>query len=234
MPAREEVAQDAAVAGELAVIIRRAFPHAQRGEMRRIESAGIPLVHRIVRDAVDADLAVAPALRAGPFDALIDILRLARRPHVEFARRAPGAARVDAHAGIAVRHPFLRIDQFPILILVARSLQNIGRRFDHAAPLARIALLERQPLGVGAVAQNDRIFSTADRPVDIGAQHDAVVHADGRVPIDLHIVADFALGLVHRHVPLRRQWTALRAVSFDGIGVGGIGAHIDAAFPFSS
>jgi hypothetical protein len=74
---------------------------------------------------------------------LIEILRLARRPHVEVARRATGATRVDAHAGITVRHPFLRIDQLPVLILVARAFQHLGRRLDEALPIALVAFLER-------------------------------------------------------------------------------------------
>src|SRR5439155_2040166 len=99
------------------------------------EGADLPLVHSVIRDAVDADLAVAPGLRAGPLDALIEILRLARRPHVEIAGRTPGATRVDAHAGIAVRHPLLRIDQLPVLILVARALEHLGRGLDQACPV---------------------------------------------------------------------------------------------------
>ena len=191
MPAVEKVAQDAAVAAELAIIVRRAFPDAQGGEMRRLERADRPLVHRVVGNAVDADLAVAPGLRAGPFDALIEVLGLARRPHVEHARRAAGAARVDAQADIAVRHPFLRIDQLPVLILVARAFEHFRRRFGEPRPVALVAFLERKALGIGAVAQDHRIFAVAERAKHVGAQHHAVVHCDRRVPIDLHAVANF-------------------------------------------
>ena len=144
IPARQEVGEDAAVAAELAVIVGRAFPDAQRGEMRRVERGHLPLVHGVIGDAVHADLAVAPGLRAGPLDAVVEVLRLARRPHVEIAGRAAGAARVDAHAGIAVRHPFLRIDQLPVLVLVARALQHLGRGLGQARPVALVAFLERR------------------------------------------------------------------------------------------
>ena len=174
------------MAAELAVIVRRTLPDAQRGEMRRLERADLPLVHRVVGDAVDADLAVAPRLRAGPLDASVEVLRLARRPDVEVTRRAPGAARVDAHADIAVRHPFLRIDQLPVLIPVARALQHLGRGLGEARPVALVAFLERQPLGIGPIAENDRVPAVARGPKHIGAQHDAVVHRDRGVPIDLH------------------------------------------------
>ena len=196
IPARQEVGENAAMTAQLAVIVGRAFPDAQRGEMRRIERRDLPLVHGVVGDAVDADLAVAPGLRAGPFDALIEILRLARRPDVEMAGRTPGAARVDAHAGIAVRHPFLRIDQFPVLIFVARALQHLGRGLGQARPVALVAFLERQPLGVGPVAENDRMLRRPRRPEHVGAQDDAVIHGDRRVPIDLH-AAQAATRLVH-------------------------------------
>src|ERR1019366_7699777 len=86
IPTVEKIAQDSAVAGELAVIVGRAFPDAQRGEVRRSERARVPLVHGVIGDTVDADLTIAPALRAGPFDAFVNILSLARRPYVEIAR----------------------------------------------------------------------------------------------------------------------------------------------------
>src|SRR4029077_5280989 len=102
----------------------------------------LPLVHRVIGNAVDADLAVAPGLRARPFDALIEILRFARRPHIEITWRAPCATRVDAHTDIAVRHPFLRIDELPVLISVARSIQHFWCSLDQARPVALVALLE--------------------------------------------------------------------------------------------
>ena len=196
IPARQEVGENPTVTAELAVIVGRAFPDAQRGEMRRAERGHLPLVHGVIGDAVDADFAVAPGLRAGPLDAPIEILRLAWRPHVEMAGRTPGAARVDAHAGIAVRHPFLRIDQFPVLIFVARPLQHLGRGLGQARPIALVAFLERQPLGVWPVAENDRMLPRSLRPEHIGPQHHAVVHGDRRVPIDLHAVSA-ATRLVH-------------------------------------
>ena len=112
------------MAAKLAVIVGRAFPDAQRREMRRPQRRHVPLVHGVVGNAVDADLAVAPGLRARPLDAVVEVLGLARRPHVEIAGRAAGAARIDAHDRVAVRHPFLRIDQLPVLVLVARALRR--------------------------------------------------------------------------------------------------------------
>src|ERR1700733_7644899 len=90
MPAIEKIAENAAVVAELAIVIGRAFPDAQSGEMRRGEGGDRPLVHRVIGNAVDADLAVAPRLGARPFDALIEIHGFARRPHVEHARGTAG------------------------------------------------------------------------------------------------------------------------------------------------
>ena len=176
---------------QLAVIIGRAFPDAQGGKMRRLERADRPLIHRVIGDAVDADFAVAPRLRARPFDALIKILRFARRPDVEEPGRSSGAARIDTQTDIAVRHPFLRIDQFPVLIFVARTLQHLGRRFDEPRPIALVAFLERQSLGVRPVTENDRIPAFGDGTEHVGAQHHAVIHRDRRVPIDPHMCRGF-------------------------------------------
>src|SRR5262249_4430527 len=85
VPARQKVRENATVTAQLPIIIGRALPDAESGKVPRPERPGLPLVHRIIGDAVDADPAAAPGLRARPFDALIEILRFARRPHIESA-----------------------------------------------------------------------------------------------------------------------------------------------------
>ena len=120
-----------------------------------------------------------------------DVLGLARRPCFQIARRAAGAARIHPHADVAVRHPLLRVEQLPVLVLVAGAFEHVRRGLDDPQPLALVALLHRQALGVGPVAQDHRIFAVGDRPEHVGAQHDAVVHLDRGIPIDLHSVADF-------------------------------------------
>jgi hypothetical protein len=60
MPAVEKIAQDAAVPAQLPVIVARAFPDAHRRQVRRLKRADIPLVHRVIGNAVDADLSIAP------------------------------------------------------------------------------------------------------------------------------------------------------------------------------
>src|SRR5262249_41872451 len=80
VPAVGEAAEDAAMASELAVVVGEALPDAERRKMRRAQRADLPLIGREVGDAVEADLAIAPRLRRRPFDAVIEIARLARRP----------------------------------------------------------------------------------------------------------------------------------------------------------
>src|SRR6186713_876773 len=208
MPAVEEVAEDAAVAAKLAIVVGRTLPDAQRGEVRGPQGADGPLVHRVIGNAVDADLAAAPGLRAGPFDALVEVLRLALAPDVEVARRVAGAAGVDAQTGIAVRHPFLRIDQFPVLVLVARAFQDLRRSFHKPVPKALVAFLECEALGVRAIAQDYWVAALGGRPEDIGAKNDAVVHGDRNIPIDAHSVADFFF--CFHWVSVRRQRDAGR------------------------
>ena len=104
----------------------------------------------------------------------------------------PAPREFDAHAGVIVRHPFLRIDHFPALVEIARAGGDVGMLFRHALPGARIAVLEGKPLGVGAVAQDHRIAAFGDRAKHVGAQNKAVVHGDRHVPIDAHAVAGLA------------------------------------------
>src|SRR5438552_14911097 len=185
LPVLAEAADDAAVARALAVGIVPAFPGADRGELRRLTRRRAPLVARVVRDAVHADLAAAPRLLSRPLDALVDVPRLARVVVREIAGRAAGAARIDAHAHVALRNPFLRIDRFPVLVAVRGAGERVGILARHDLPRGLVALLEREPLAVGAVAQDRRVFSLLWTK-HVGAQHQAIVHADGHVPVDLH------------------------------------------------
>src|SRR5664279_3081782 len=112
---------DSSMPGDFAVPVSRTFPHANGGKVRRLVLRDEPLVHRIVGNSVHSDFAVAPDLSGGPLNAVVDILRLPRRPGIEKARRTAGSARIDAQTGIAVRYPLLRVDQLPDLIFVART-----------------------------------------------------------------------------------------------------------------
>ncbi len=149
--------EDAAVVGVLAVVVGRAFPDAHGGEVRRLQRRDVPLVGGEIGDAVEADLAVRPRLHAGPFDAVVQILGLAHRLRIEEARRAAGAARIDAHDGVTVRHPFFRIDDLEVRVFGAGAFEHVGMHRDKALPGILPAILEREPLAVGAVAQDDGV-----------------------------------------------------------------------------
>src|SRR5499433_3492474 len=204
VPVFPERADDAAVMGHVAVPIGRTLPDAHGGQVRRLEARHVPLVDGVIGDAVDPDLAVRPRLRVCPFDAIVEILGLARREMIDEAGRAAAAAGVDAHAGIVVRHPFLGINHLPALVEVARAGGDVGMLLRHALPRARIAILEREALGIGAVAQDHRIAAVLHRAKDVGAQHQAVVHVDRDVPIDAHAVAHLAAVFVGLAFPCSR------------------------------
>ena len=101
-------------------------------------------------------LPLLQVLRAGPLDALIEVLDLARRGGIHEAGRPARAARVDADDRVAVRHPQLRIGRLPVLVLVRRHLQDLGMVGDHLLPLLRIAVLVRDAFAVDAVGEDDR------------------------------------------------------------------------------
>src|SRR5262245_11957922 len=69
---------------------------------------------------------------------------------------------------------------------------------DHPVPGGLVAVLEVQPLAVGAVAQDHRIPAIFDRAEDVAAEHQPVVRRDRHVPVDPHPVADLAfLAIAH-------------------------------------
>src|SRR3546814_10423681 len=83
--------------GRIAVPVGVAFPRADRRQMRRLQAGDAPLVHRIVGNAGETDLAVAPGLPGRPFDALVEVLRLPHRMVIDDAGRAPRPARSEEH-----------------------------------------------------------------------------------------------------------------------------------------
>ena len=101
----EAEGEDAAVIAEVAVHVGRAFPGNHRGQGRRLQARDQPLRHRVIGDAERADAAVAPRLLPGPFDGVVEVARLRRRPGVGAPGRLARAAPVDAHANVSARHP---------------------------------------------------------------------------------------------------------------------------------
>ena len=126
VPVLPERRENAAVTRHVAEPVGRALPDAHRRKVRRLQRGDVPLVDPVIGDAVEPDLAVRPRLRARPFDAVVEILGLARRKMVDHAGRAAAAAGIDAHAGIVVRHPFLGVDHLPVLVLVGRAGGDVG------------------------------------------------------------------------------------------------------------
>src|SRR5450756_462805 len=92
IPVRDEFGIDASVVTGLAVMGGRAFPRTHRRQMRRRELRYQPRVHCEIRDTDEPYLAAGPALRGRPFDAVIKILSLARRPGIDVTGRAPSDA----------------------------------------------------------------------------------------------------------------------------------------------
>src|SRR2546430_14769892 len=80
-----EGTEEAAGVAGVAVVVGGPPPDADRGEVRRLLGRHLPLVHRVVGDAREADLAVAPGLPGRPLDAVVEVFRLAGRPEVEDA-----------------------------------------------------------------------------------------------------------------------------------------------------
>src|SRR5262250_85895 len=114
---------------------------------------------------------------------------------VDISSRTAAAARIHAHADVAIWHPLLRIDDFPALVFVGRTRRHVRMLLSHPLPLVRIAILKSKPLPVRTVTEDDRVLPIGDRPKDIGAQDQAVIHGDRPVPVNAHAVSYFRVGL---------------------------------------
>src|SRR5262249_30256153 len=77
---------DSTIVAQLAIKVGEAFPHADRSEMLRLHARDLPLIDRVIGDAAQAYLAVAPGLAAGPLDARVEIAAFPRRPVLNVSR----------------------------------------------------------------------------------------------------------------------------------------------------
>ena len=134
----------------VAVPVGLSFPGADCRQVRRLQRCDKPLVLGVIRDPVDPDFAVAPGLRCRPLDAVMEVFDLPLEQQADLAGAAPGAAPIDPDAGVAVRNPFLRIDEFPGLERAGRAFRDVGVGSRHPVPAALVGVLERHSFAIRA------------------------------------------------------------------------------------
>lgn len=110
----EDVGQDAAVVGPVAVDVHRALPGHDRGQVRWLQSGHVPLVDGVVGDAEQTDPAGAPRLDAGPLNAVVVVFGLLRCEQGKPALGGAGASLVDPDDDVAARDPPLGVDGLPV------------------------------------------------------------------------------------------------------------------------
>src|SRR6185312_9631939 len=145
-----EGAQDASVVRHLSVVIGGAFADEHARKMRWLQGCDLPLIHGEIGNAAQANLAVAPRLPSGPFDAIVKILRFAVRPDVQETWRAAGAAGVDPDDNITIGDEALGVVDLEVLVLVGGICQHFWIGGDDPVPLRGETILVMQPFAVGA------------------------------------------------------------------------------------
>jgi hypothetical protein len=151
VPVGPEGGENATVMRHVPVAVGGTLPDTHRGQMWRLAGGGVPLVDRVVGDAVETHETGAPRLSPCPLDARHHVVGLSRGEDVQVAGGSTGAPGVDTDHDIAVGNPLLRVDDFPVLVDVARPGGDVWVLARHDPPLVRVSVLERQALGVGPV-----------------------------------------------------------------------------------
>ena len=187
-PVGHEHAEDAAVEQRVAIDVGEALPRHDRLQRRRLQIGDEPLVDREIRDAGQPDVAVAPRLRRRPFDRVVEVDRLGERPGLALARRLAAAAPVDAHRGVALRHPPLRRHGLPVH--AGRGLLlEIGRRHPELVLLVRPEIEDGRKLAavVGTEHVGLEPRAVAHRHVDVFLDQE-FVGGGGGFDFDVHTV----------------------------------------------
>jgi hypothetical protein len=129
-----------------------------------------------------------------PFDAVVKILRLLWTPE----RHVPGGGTsptgVDTDAYVALWDPFLRINDFPVLVLVGGVGCDIRMLFRHDIPGGLVAILKGEALSIGAITHDDRVLAWLDGPKDIGEKFKAITGGNADIPINTHALAGLRSG----------------------------------------
>ena len=193
LPKGKKVTYDTAVASHIPIIIIAAFEGTNGRQMGRLESGGGPLIDAIVGDAQQADLPAAPGLCGGPFNAFVDILRLLFGPEVNTAFGVACAAGIDADAHISMRHPLFRVHSFPVHIFAGSAFQDLRVHLLNTLPEYRIAVREMDALSIGAIGHKRGILPIIIRAKNISPENNAVLHGNGNIPVNPHVVLHDAL-----------------------------------------
>src|SRR5690606_10987977 len=120
----------------------------------------------------------------------LEVLSFAQRPDIQKPRRPAGSTAVHTNTDVAIGHPLLRINDFPVLILVGRPCRNIRVHLTHPAPLLGVEVLKVEAFAVWPVSDDLRVLAVLNWPIDVATQHDTIVHLDRDLPVDLQAVAN--------------------------------------------
>lgn len=154
--------------------------------MRRLQRRDLPLIDGHVGDAEQAHLAVRPGLTGGPFNRIVEVPRLARRPQIEIARRITRAAHVERDDGVAVSHPSLRIGVLPAHEATGRLHGDVRVCLQQLSPARRIGALKRCILAVRPLRHHDRIGSGLPGTKNIGVDNVTVAQGHGDILVVNH------------------------------------------------
>ena len=221
----EDVAEDPAVVGDIAVEILGAFPDDDGGQVRWLQRGDQPLGHGVVGDAAEPDLAAAPRLGGGPLDGLVEVRGLLGGEAVEVAAGPAGAARVHPHDRVTVGHPLLGVHHLPDHVLARRGVQDLRVPGCQLVPCGPVAVAEVDALPVRSHGHDHRCRGLACGPEDVRGQDDPVRHGDLDVPLDEHPVGSVSAGHSATRVPGSVMRTVVAGASRAHASANGCGSR---------
>ena len=115
---KREAAREATEMHVVAIVVYITCGHHHGGKMRGLKRGYIERVHRIVRCAINADLAIRPRLHTRPLDDVVVVVGFRTAELMRLTGNVSQATALHVHDHVTARHPIARVRALKVFACV--------------------------------------------------------------------------------------------------------------------